>query len=62
MYVNAQRQLKNNFISDEDIPSNQLQNNAPQNFFQSALSGFYFEGFEGTFQPLGWQVINGIQM
>ncbi|HMT30307.1 MAG TPA: choice-of-anchor J domain-containing protein, partial [Bacteroidia bacterium] len=34
------------------------QKNAPSQMLTTALSGIYVEGFEGTFPPAGWQVID----
>lgn len=58
LHVHAQRRIKNNYTTDEGASTIQLQKNAPQTFLQSALSGYYFEGFEGAFPPAGWQVID----
>src|SRR6187549_1688445 len=35
-----------------------VKKNSPGQMLTNALSGFYSEGFEGAFPPLGWQVID----
>lgn len=56
--VTAQSRLMKYYISDDGIQNQQPNKNAPNIFLQSSLSGYYFEGFENTFPPAGWQVID----
>jgi hypothetical protein len=56
--VNAQIRIKNNHILNEGGLSSHRENNVVQSSFQTALSGYYFEGFEGTFPPAGWQIVD----
>jgi hypothetical protein len=54
----AQSRVKKNYLSDDGIQNHQSQKNVTPTFLQSALSGYYFEGFENAFPPAGWQAVD----
>ncbi len=56
--ASAQSRIKKNYTMAEGVSKNQRNKNAPQTHLQSALSGYYFEGFENTFPPAGWQIVD----
>lgn len=58
IHVNAQSRLKKNYIDNDGVQTLQVKNKAAQTLLPTSLSGYYFEGFENTFPPAGWQVVD----
>lgn len=56
--VNAQIRIKENPVFKDGSLSTHRENNVVQSSFQTALSGYYFEGFEAAFPPAGWQIVD----
>ena len=54
--VDAQKRSSKNVFTDGTVLQSVLK--YQPTFYQSALSGYYFEGFETAFPPIGWQVVD----
>lgn len=58
IHVNAQRRIRKNHMDSEGVQTLNGQKNGAQTLLPSSLTGYYFEGFENAFPPVGWQVVD----
>ena len=56
--VNAQTRIKKYFSLHDRNTNMHSQKNVIPTHLASAISGYYFEGFENTFPPIGWQIVD----
>lgn len=56
--ANAQTRINKKYDTDDVINISTPHKKFAQTFLPAAISGYYFEGFENTFPPAGWQVID----
>lgn len=56
--ANAQTRINKKYDTDDVINISTPHKKGAQTFLPAAISGYYFEGFENTFPPTGWQVVD----
>lgn len=56
--IQAQKRVNKNLYNDDVLQQTNVAQKQQTSFYTSALSGYYFEGFEIVFPPTGWQIVD----